>query len=113
MAQQSVLMTQEQEDILNEAVRRFLLYEQQHGTKALKAVLKQCEAIEGRSEFHVLLETRLNQRLTKKQIDRMYAAVHKNDVRTYKVEPCEFGADGVVPPGLRLIPHPSGLSLFH
>jgi DNA-binding transcriptional regulator YbjK len=66
--------------ILDHAVELCARFEEESGTEALNDVMKRWKAQHDHNDdFVQALKTRLSQRLTKRQIDRMYAAVHKKD----------------------------------
>jgi hypothetical protein len=74
------LMATPEEAILDHIVELCARFEEESGTEALNDVMKRFKADPGHDDdFIRALETRLSQRLTQRQIDRMYAAVHKKD----------------------------------
>ncbi len=74
------LIATPEEAILDHAAELCARFEEESGTEALNDTMKRWKAQHGHDDdFIQALEARLSQRLTKRQIDRMYAAVHKKD----------------------------------
>src|SRR6266550_1698626 len=74
------LMAMPEKALLDHAVELCARFEEESGTEALNDVMKRFKAHPSPDDdFIQALETRLSQRLTQRQIDRMYAAVHKKD----------------------------------